>query len=131
MAAANESIASPETLNVMREDFQSQSLGMLWLLYEQCIDDVESLQSRLREDPMFPEEKAATKAELERHRQYLKLYREVLLEKGWDGINKPSDEELPKCYWCRHTLTHWDLVDSVCSMCMENSQQMTYDRTEW
>jgi hypothetical protein len=122
MAAANNLSVIPEVLHALKMDLQSLSFGRLWINYETCIEDLERAKWRLKDVmfppnpiPLTPEEEAETKAEIERHKQYLQVYREVLIEKGWDGINKPSDDELPKCKWCGCVLSFRDTT--ACDEC--------------
>jgi hypothetical protein len=130
---------TPELMATLKTTLSQLSLGLLWLNYERCTEDLERAMGRLRDDPLYPltpAEKVDAAAEVERHRQYLQTYREVLTEKGWDGMNPPAEKDLLHCGECGRPLCHWDRDDEVCDTCIEDDWQekrrrYNEDRWEW
>lgn len=125
----NGSLMKPELLVAMRLTLVPLSFGRLWINYEGCLYDLESVKRKLQDEEatMNVEEKAEVFAEIERHKEYLKLYREVLTEKGWDRIRTPPAERLLHCIHCKGRVSHWDRHDTICDECRIEMYRTEYE----
>ena len=112
-------VIEPEKWESIEAELWELPFANLWIDYERILSEIKDLEWQLGcpDNHMLPEDIPQNLAKWDEFRQMLPLYEDILVQRGWDRISTPADEELPQCCICKYRMHHWDKREDMCDEC--------------